>query len=649
MDVSQRLATTGACLALFSSISAAQSPVDVSPGAPVLGEFLSWPVVSRDGCSNLREYDEATTNAGTGQISHRLHQVVEVSSGLNYISDSGAWTPSQDLIELTQDGGAAALRSPVKVRFSPDLAADVALTITVSNQTLRTRPVGIYYVDPVSGTNLLLAAAQENAIAELVPPNRIVYRSAFKSDVIEADWMVTCTMAGVESDIILTRQPKAPSVFGLSSETLLQVQHAWPGAPVPTITQVALEPGVLDQNLHFPGNFWFPTGKAFTANSASPSDTNSPARISFPGTGDSSEETPVVKDYSILGDVGILSESVRWADIAPKLTQLPTSAGLRAAPGKGQLASIPTRSSALPKTAQKSRVQIAKVPYTQKGFLLDYQIVVGGTSYTFNTGTTYVLTNGATFTSVTFNPGAILKYTPGAYLSVAEGTLTCNGSSGSAPVVCTSIYDGSIGEVCAYGDPRRYDRALIVYSINSANVARFKVRWANIGPYFLYSTGGAVQNSFIEQCATGIKAESSSSVTLTSVTNCNVTTSTTVVSSSTISGTAIMDCGAVGTPTLADASQLTGMEGEPCVTINPVNTSNLFVIANSVTGPASPSTVQIWGAYSTNGGANWTASTLPSGLGDGWAAFDCFGNLFACCQSSSAESVIVVLSTNGGA
>src|SRR5262249_39360492 len=72
-----------------------------------------------DWCSTVRQFTQLVTNTHSGAVAPRTHQFIQVGSGLNYIDSLGVWRESEDLIELTPDGGAAALRAPNKVYFSP--------------------------------------------------------------------------------------------------------------------------------------------------------------------------------------------------------------------------------------------------------------------------------------------------------------------------------------------------------------------------------------------------------------------------------------------------------------------------------------------------------------------------------------------------
>src|SRR5438045_2879338 len=64
----------------------------------------------------LREFSQSVTNNKTGNVTVQQHHLMAVGGSLNYI-ENGQWRASEDLVELTPDGGAAALRMPNKLFF----------------------------------------------------------------------------------------------------------------------------------------------------------------------------------------------------------------------------------------------------------------------------------------------------------------------------------------------------------------------------------------------------------------------------------------------------------------------------------------------------------------------------------------------------
>jgi hypothetical protein len=70
------------------------------------------------------------------------------------------------------------VHGPTKVFFSPTLGLNgpTIRMISCSNVVLQIQPASIYYVDE-SGNSALLANLRPDAEGELVPPNRVLYRS----------------------------------------------------------------------------------------------------------------------------------------------------------------------------------------------------------------------------------------------------------------------------------------------------------------------------------------------------------------------------------------------------------------------------------------------------------------------------------------
>ena len=304
-------------------------------------------------------------------------QMVLLANGLNYQDSSGAWAPAQDLIELTADGGAAALRAQHKVYFSPSgLNDDAALTIlTPSKDVFRARILGIYYVD-ASGQSKLLATPSDDAVAELHPPNQIVYRGAFDSPALQADVRYTCTRSGLESDVIITAQPKfTPSDFGFNpATTVVQVRHQWLSAQ-PTVQTISVPTAnaeqMPDQLLHFKELF-LPSGQAFATDGASSTDTNVAAQISAP-SGAIGTDLVVGKEWISGQEANMLLESVKWSGIAPSLAKLPQMAKAADSSSPVRLAGGPANSGNSHNPAKGIRMLAANAGKAP-GVVLDYPV-----------------------------------------------------------------------------------------------------------------------------------------------------------------------------------------------------------------------------------------------------------------------------------
>jgi hypothetical protein len=439
------------------------------------------------------------------------HSVIEVGNGLNYIDPNGVWQHSQDLIELTEDGGAAAQRAPNKVFFEPTLSTNSGLRlVTMSNLVFTTCPVGIYFYDPTTGKGHLLAALQNGVAGKLVPPNRIVYANAFQSEILQADLRVTVTKGAMECDTIITHQPKvSPQTFSMDpSSTLLQVRHVWTTPAPPNLTVGQTANGALtDSGIDF-GNFQFVRGRAFAWDGGGSTDGNTPAQIDFTNL---NLDEPVGKAWQD-GSPSVLTESVLWANVQRNLASLPV------------MAKVEKRESKRSKHMELASVLEEATP----GFVLDYIIVTGTGNYTFNTyyGTnTYWLQSSANFGGiVTLSAGCIIKRAPGATLSASYGTsggLICNGTCSQPSIITVqddNMYGEQIGTNCAATDTA----TAFINSVRGASVTGVNIRYAGEALEFLgecCTDNRTFKDSTIESCGIGLFANA-----------CNVTISNSAIS-----------------------------------------------------------------------------------------------------------------------
>jgi hypothetical protein len=491
---------------------------------------------------------------------------------------------------------------------------DAALTIiTPSQMALNVRVLGVYLVDSQSGQSQLLAAPSDGAVAELRPPNQILYRGAFDSGVFQADLRYTYTKGGFESDVIVTRQPKlAPQDRGLNpATTWLQVRHQWQNAPPPQrLQQITLGQGTgtetPDQIIDL-GELFFPCGRAFLTDGASSTDTNVAAQIALVSAGGSGADIPVGKEWQTAAGPGgssLLLESVAWTSIAAKLAQLPLMAEADApAPDTAVAQGSPEGPCPLPPGA----ICLAATPTETPGLVLDY-ITVGssGQNQTFNTfvqgvGPTYLITpSGSGYANlsgtVTFEPGCVIKYQAGATLMLS-GSVVCNGTQ-SNPSIFTSEYDGQYGGYVAYGTPATGDVNIAVdlyYPLQgSVALNGLGVRYANTAIESVQNCGSmlgtTVANCSLYECGTGLYA-SGVNVTINNSDLLQVTTPLTWVS-----GCSYAPSGSFGTGYV------------PAITVNPVDSVLEPGSGATFAVTVSPATAAIY-EWCTNGVA------VPGGTG----------------------------------
>jgi len=526
-------------------------PAGPGPGPnPPLPDIFTWPATPLDGCSTVLELTAPALNPATGLMESKTHRVIEIAGGLNYLdSSSSTWQPSQDVVELTPDGGAAAVYGQLKVHFSPNLdpQSGTGISITTrSNRVFQTCPVGLYYLDTQSGQSVLLAAALSTVSAVLQPPNVVIYPSVFDSASIKADLRLTYTKLGLECDVILTRKPKSPDTFSLNpATTQLQVRHAWLNAPQPVADSITVGPGLTDQTLHF-GDMWFPAGgTAFAADSGVPADTNVAAQLQFPPAVGGPGAVPVGKNWQAPaagGSVSTLAESATWSSIAPEVAQLPELAMSNSASNKTMLAGQEQRSPAAKTSGlAKAAIRLAGARYRAIGVVLDYTTITGNGDYIFYSGQTYLLTNNAVFNGkVTFQAGTFVKFMPGCSL-ILDGTIECDGTCAN-PSYLTSKDDTAYGDQTTGTNCLSYAGApalWIWYSMSTpVALSNLKIRWARQAIQFdgdATHVGRSLSNANLEFCTNGLVANDCA-VTLSGVAAYALTNLTSTASGGSFSG-----------------------------------------------------------------------------------------------------------------
>ncbi len=524
-----RFAVFSVLLPLVLNAQLAPTAVNADAGGAKLN------VTALDANSSAVAWVEQLTNATTGQITQRNHNYVQVGSGINYRDEAGQWQPSQDLIELTDDGAAAALRGPHKLHFNPNLNTQgvIALT-TVSNRVISSHPLALYYFNAETGQSALVAQVKDS-IGEFHPPNQLVYPDCLEG--AKADYRVTYTKVGVEADLVLTAQlPPPETFFGTINSRSIRLEWVTefldPPTPQKRTRILKQDTGLVDETLDF-GDLWFPLGRAFAWDGSTNSDTNTPAQIRLVSANSDTNQVLVAKRWIQTPDGRtVLIESVDWQDIAPKLKSLPQPGGVASA---SNLRERVTKARQLPPTKvawKKSNkpMRLAAAPYRTRGYVFDYvTVATSGTDYTFSSGVTYYVTSTYFSGTLTFQPNCIIKM-PGYGSVMTYGAIVCNGTTSSYSIL-TSADDDLYGEKIAgsTGNPTyAASPGLLLYYLSSgATVSGMKIRWAQTAVEFdptIDNSSHTFQNSALEQCQTGLYAGSETTVSISSSTKCGVTT-----------------------------------------------------------------------------------------------------------------------------
>ncbi len=524
------LCLAAAVLTPFGGLRAQPSFTAGNPGATTNG--LAWRASARDGVSTTWEATEQVTNAVTGAVTNVPRRYVEIASGLNYLDPAtGQYQPAQDRIELTADGGAAALHGPAQLYVKPNLNTAGAVTlVTASNRVFHTRPLGVFWYNAQSGQAQLVAPVQD-CVGELVPPNQVVFKSAFGP---LADLRLVYTKSGIESDLVLLQAPTLPAGWDPQT-TRLELWHDWTGAPAPaqrprvlyqesdpTLRSQMVDPDLTDHLLDF-GDLWFPTGAAYATDGSPDTAPNATRQVRVPNLARDPGLVGVAKTWLDTPLRTVLVEGVRWADIQPKVQALPPAAPsfLPALPQDrlAWLSQLPAPSAA---NVPGPAITLAAADYHPAGLVLDYQTVPGNWwgDYTFASGTTYLVTETTYFGggTVTFQPGCIIKFARGDLL--LYGGIVCNGYD-AAPSILTSKDDDVYGET-DYGqngtsthcpsyvaDPAVWD----YYITTNLTLVGLEIRWAQTAIQLDANCdqcgsclSHTIWDSFFEFCQTGIYA-----------------------------------------------------------------------------------------------------------------------------------------------
>ena len=489
-----------------------ESSTSVSTAPPAPQSSLSWQAVSQDGLSTTWQASELVTDALTGEVTNRIHQYVEIASGLNYLADpaTGEWAASQDLIELMPDGSAAALRGPAKLYAKPNLNSVGAITIvTVSNRVFQTRPIGLYWYDPISNKASLIAQIQD-CVGELEPPNQLVYKAAFGQI---ADLRLTYTKGALESDLVLLQRPQLPAGFDPATARL-ELWHEWLPLQAPkATTHLAEAPDLTDEILDF-GDLWLPAGAAYWTDGSVTRDTNTAAAVRVPNLAQDASLVPVAKQWLQMPSRDVLVEAVRWRSAANAMVSLPGAISV-GPPAKMQdrfswLADLAAPTA--PASASGTAISQGS-GYHPIGLVWDYIAVPGTctTNYTFASGQTYYVSSYTYFSAnVAFNPGCCIKFN-GNYLLI-YGSITCNGTTAN-PSILTAWNDDLFGgwiQTESTCPTYSATEALWSYYINSnVSLGGMRIRWASTAIEFDANGCGysnSVTGCSLELCQVGIYA-----------------------------------------------------------------------------------------------------------------------------------------------
>jgi fibronectin type 3 domain-containing protein len=408
------------CLLTCLSLSGAPSDKTTKPAAPGGAQELFGP-------HHLVRSTRQIVSGGNGPRVEKAAEYVEVQTGLFYREGEG-WRKSREEIEL-REGHALAYQGPHRVIFLANINRIGAIYLTdASGKEFRSHVLGLSYFDAASGKSVMISEVKDS-IAELLPPNQLVYRNALAD--LKADIRFTYTKAGLEQDVILHELPPAPQEYGLDPETTrLEVLTEFMASPQPVITQKKLkvekdaqrraamvEADSVDEKLDF-GNLVIGLGKAFYTRGMEeemPKADPANGKGAKAGPPSGRRSIPVAKRWLKMEERQVLVEAVEYKDLKANL-ELDLK---EAKPGKKAVSLWRVLPQLKPGTSEQETITVAQVPYRPRGLVLDYYMVNTTADFTFRSGVTYHI-NGEVYLSRTtrLEEEAVLKLAPGASVRV---------------------------------------------------------------------------------------------------------------------------------------------------------------------------------------------------------------------------------------
>jgi hypothetical protein len=414
---------------------------------------LSSRVLDRDRHHTTWEtvWQTADEGGGSSLITNRF---IQLATGLNRRDEKPGeeWVPAAAVWETTEEGFIVARQTAHQVILAPNLntegAADV---LTPDGFRFRATPLGLIYVGPEDAPGAVIATLKD-CVAEQVSDTEVLYRGAL--DNIRADVRFRLGLDRIECDVILREALPPPELFGLDSRSArLVVATEFFDQVTPELireTAVGESSGgdrpLVDQWLGF-GEMQMAPGRAFAL-----------------GDDGLDAGVPVGKVWDHTPERDLMFESVDYSKLQPLLDQLPVLDEARFRPSdRGSLARawrpVPSPSLRLGSATARPNLAAAR---TQKGLarsgfpeepgvVLDWVALTTQTSVTLAGNVTYFVSGNVNVQNLTIEGGSAVKYDTTGCLSVTS-TLNCRTGPYRAAFF-TSVYDATVGESVATGDP----------------------------------------------------------------------------------------------------------------------------------------------------------------------------------------------------
>ena len=429
-----------------------------------------------------REYEPMPN----GQAMARLHQYREIASGLNYLSATRSWLPSQEIIEVFA-GGAIARQGQHQVIFANNLNTPGAIDMqTPDGKRLRSNVLGLMYSDPTTGQAVQIAQLQDSD-GQLVADNQVLYTSAFEG--VNADVLFIYRRDGMEQNVILREQLPAPEAYGMNSATTeLGVFTEFISPPAASVADLVPNAPETDQAISW-GATTLGRGKAFNLNGD-----DAPAMV--------------FKRYSTVNGRYFLLEKVRLRDIQQGLARLPEQASnARRLPGMASKNPVIPKAATAKSAARPMRLALG-LP-ADKGYVLDYNTLnVSYTNYTFQADMTYFISGNVNLYGTTFfEGGTVIKFSTNCSITLVSGSSAKFQTALYRPVIFTAKDENGFGEGISgsTGNPSGYyaNPALNIGSLTNVTLSEFRICYANRG-LSVSGSSPALYNAQFVNCAIAV-------------------------------------------------------------------------------------------------------------------------------------------------
>lgn len=385
--------------------------------------------------------------------------IVEIGAGMNrWDQSSGQWVKCNPVL-LTSSNGIVGQGARHLARFPANLNTfgGIQVQLPGSDSWLKMHLLGLFYEDPATHTNVLIANVQD--CAGQVIGDHVYYFDAVAG--LQADVRYSYTQSGLSQDILFRSRLPSPAAFGLSADSvrLLAITEIVEG-PEPQITDRTWQSAKTiedDQELDFSGGMRMVPSWAFRLGSEASQQ---------PGI-------PVVKQYSVIAGRRVLIERLQLSLLQEEFLNLPLAGNTNRTAGIQKI-TLQLAQGVLPPpppTNGQSAVRVVQSGVaSSKAVVLNWNLVnITTNDFTFapSSVATYVIKSSTWFTGTTrFASGAVVRF--GSSSLFLEGPFEVSNSTvpgvTNRPIL-TSIDDDTINPAAwtgeALGQPQ-FPPALVV-------------------------------------------------------------------------------------------------------------------------------------------------------------------------------------------